>query len=208
MAGKVSAAREKTESAILSAAEVEFEQHGFGGARLQRIADRAGVPKANVHYYFGNKQGLYDAVLQGVLKLWDDAFDQLHPEDDPREVLAHYVREKMRYSRENARAARILTHEILKGAPHLKDTLEGTLANWVHQRAGVIAHWVDEKKIAPLDPYHFIYFIWGSTQYYADYAVQIAAIHANEGAFDEKAYERATESVTIFILRACGLADD
>ena len=49
---------------------------------MQSIADKAGVPKSNVHYYFGNKRSLYNAVLEDVVGLWDQAFETLNPDDD------------------------------------------------------------------------------------------------------------------------------
>ena len=48
---------------ILAAAEAEFADKGFAGARVASIAARAGVNKAMLYYYFGNKEALYDAVL-------------------------------------------------------------------------------------------------------------------------------------------------
>lgn len=48
---------------ILEAARDEFATRGFAGARTQRIAQRAGVNKQLLFYYFGSKRGLYDAVL-------------------------------------------------------------------------------------------------------------------------------------------------
>ena len=47
--------RERNSENILAAAEQEFVLHGFKGTSMQAIADRAGVPKANIHYYFKNK---------------------------------------------------------------------------------------------------------------------------------------------------------
>lgn len=54
-------------SAILAAAEVEFDTHGFTGARVQRIADAAGVNKQLIFYYFGSKPGLFREVLGASL---------------------------------------------------------------------------------------------------------------------------------------------
>lgn len=48
---------------ILTAALAEFAAHGRGGARTQRIAERAAVNKQLLHYYFRDKAGLYEAVL-------------------------------------------------------------------------------------------------------------------------------------------------
>lgn len=61
---------------IRAAALREFAQYGYDGARLERIARSAGVHTAQIHYYFRNKRGLYEAVqahlkppsLEGVLE--------------------------------------------------------------------------------------------------------------------------------------------
>src|SRR4051794_40847677 len=54
---------EASRSAILKAALAEFAQHGVAGARIDAIASAAGLNKALLYYYFGNKDGLYTAVL-------------------------------------------------------------------------------------------------------------------------------------------------
>ena len=55
--------RQKNEEAIIKAAEDEFARHGFKGTSMNTIAQNAGLPKANLHYYFTNKLGLYVACL-------------------------------------------------------------------------------------------------------------------------------------------------
>ena len=45
----------------------EFSAHGFRGVSVTAIAKEAGATPAMIHYYFGNKQGLYEAVLQRAL---------------------------------------------------------------------------------------------------------------------------------------------
>lgn len=52
--------------AILAAAEVEFDLHGFDGVRVEHVADRAGYNKSLVYRHFGGKQGLWDAVVREV----------------------------------------------------------------------------------------------------------------------------------------------
>lgn len=51
-------------STILNAALAEFSEQGAGGARLQAIADRSGVTKAMIHYYFNSKEQLYNEVFR------------------------------------------------------------------------------------------------------------------------------------------------
>lgn len=54
---------ERTRRALLDAALEEFAAKGRAGARVSAIAERAGVNKQLISYYFGGKQGLYDALL-------------------------------------------------------------------------------------------------------------------------------------------------
>jgi len=53
-----------TQETILRAAMSEFAERGLGGARVDRIADRAGINKKLIYYYFGNKEKLFLAVLE------------------------------------------------------------------------------------------------------------------------------------------------
>src|SRR5947209_13283664 len=55
---------ERSRAALLDAAEAEFAQRGFAGARVEAIAARAGLNKQLISYYFGGKQALYDAIVQ------------------------------------------------------------------------------------------------------------------------------------------------
>ena len=51
--------RQANEARILQAAEHVFAGAGYAGATMAMIAELAGLPKANLHYYFGSKQDLY-----------------------------------------------------------------------------------------------------------------------------------------------------
>ena len=62
--------REENERTLLEAAEEIFAEQGFAGATTAAIARRAGVPKANLHYYFATKEALYRAVVERVLTAW------------------------------------------------------------------------------------------------------------------------------------------
>ncbi|MGB7444967.1 MAG: TetR/AcrR family transcriptional regulator [Coleofasciculaceae cyanobacterium] len=65
-AGKTKPVRDAqaTQAVILAAAEVEFAQHGFIAARTEAIAAKTGVAKSMIYYYFKDKEGLYQAVLE------------------------------------------------------------------------------------------------------------------------------------------------
>jgi AcrR family transcriptional regulator len=57
---------ERTRAAILAAATAEFTAKGLGGARVDDIARRARVNKRMIYHYFGDKEGLYLAVLEAT----------------------------------------------------------------------------------------------------------------------------------------------
>ncbi|MEM7209617.1 MAG: TetR family transcriptional regulator C-terminal domain-containing protein [Pseudomonadota bacterium] len=196
------ASRQVNEQKILQAAEREFEAHGYGGARMQRIADLAGLPKANVHYYFPNKQDLYIAVLSGIVDLWNSAFGDIHVDDDPAAMIESYIRAKLRYSQQNARAARIFTMEMIQGAPHLHDYLTDVTNKWIEQRVAVLNAWKEQGKVGEIDPYHLIFMIWSTTQYYADYHAQIALIF-EKSVLDETDFEQFANSLVDIILTGC-----
>ena len=58
-----------TESQILEAAKNVFQSKGMDGARMQEIADKAGINKAMLHYYYRSKQLLFEAVFKNAFAL-------------------------------------------------------------------------------------------------------------------------------------------
>jgi AcrR family transcriptional regulator len=54
----------QTEDKIFNAATLVFEEKGMDGARMQDIADKAGINKALLHYYFRTKDRLFEVVFQ------------------------------------------------------------------------------------------------------------------------------------------------
>lgn len=74
-----------TESRILDAAHRVFLREGTSGARMQEIANEAGVNKALLHYYFQNKQRLADAVFLRVVRNLFPAVQQIFESDQPFE---------------------------------------------------------------------------------------------------------------------------
>jgi AcrR family transcriptional regulator len=55
---------DRSQAIILNAARDEFAEHGLGGARVDRIAERAGLNKRLIYYYFEDKEKLFQAVLE------------------------------------------------------------------------------------------------------------------------------------------------
>jgi AcrR family transcriptional regulator len=60
----------ETRESILHAAREVFVEKGLNGARMQEIADRAGINKALLHYYFSNKENLFDTIFKEAFSLF------------------------------------------------------------------------------------------------------------------------------------------
>lgn len=193
------------ERAIVQAAERVFAGAGFGGATMAAIAKEAGLPKPNLHYYFGSKQALYRAVLERTLSEWLEPAECIVATADPREALERYIREKMRLSFARPSASRVWANELLHGAPELRTTLVRTLRPLMRRKAAVIEQWIAEGRMAPVDSMHLFFTIWAATQTYADFEAQICALLGRQH-LDRAAQGRATQHVVSLILRGCGLS--
>lgn len=64
---KETATTDTTEQRIFDAAHEVFVQKGLDGTKMQEIADRAGINKALLHYYYRSKEKLYEMVAKGVI---------------------------------------------------------------------------------------------------------------------------------------------
>jgi len=70
-----------TEALILKAAKQIFQQKGMVGARMQEIANKAGINKAMLHYYYRNKQLLFEAVFSKAFSLLAPELNKVLNED-------------------------------------------------------------------------------------------------------------------------------
>jgi len=192
--------RAENEKAILAAAEHVFAEHGFRGATTAEIAARAGIPKANLHYYFPTKAALYRRVIQRVLEMWMAAAAVLDRSDDPAIALAGYIGTKMDLARAEPLGSKIWASEIMRGAPVIQDFLETTLRDWVATREVIFKRWIASGKLRPIEPRNLLSMIWASTQHYADFSHQIAVLNEGRPLTDAQ-FETAKQQVISMILR-------
>ena len=84
--------KQSTEEKILAAAKKVFYKKGLKGARMQEIADDAGVNKAMLHYYFRSKQKLFDQVFsQSVRSITPQLMDVFLEESNLQTKITHLV---------------------------------------------------------------------------------------------------------------------
>lgn len=195
--------REENERVILEAAEQVFAEFGFGGATTQMIAERAGIPKANLHYYFPTKESLYSRVVQRIFNIWLDAADSFDDEDDPAAALGAYIDIKMEISRAHPAGSKVWASEVMHGAPIIQEYLESTLQDWTESRIRVIEGWIAAGKMAPVEPRHLLYMIWATTQHYADFRHQIETLNGGRP-LSQAQWEAAKRDVKRIILTGVG----
>lgn len=112
---------ERTRAAILDAATQEFSAHGLEGARVDAIAERAGVNKRMLYHYFGDKDALFLAVLEAAYADIRRREGEIDIEGlSPPEAIAEVVRITFRYFQQNQHFISLLGSENLALARHVK----------------------------------------------------------------------------------------
>jgi AcrR family transcriptional regulator len=121
---------EGTRARILDAATQEFARHGLGGARVDRIAERAGANKRMLYYYFGDKDELFLAVLEDAYARIRRAELELRLGDvPPAEGVRRLVEFTWRYYLRHPEFLTLLNSENLHRARHLKRSKHITSMN-------------------------------------------------------------------------------
>ncbi len=112
---------EGNRKSILAAATTEFSEKGFGGASVNKIAERANTSKRMLYHYYGNKEALFLAVLEATYADIRKAERELDLElADPKESITRLVTFTWDYYRENPHFLALLNEENLHRAEHLK----------------------------------------------------------------------------------------
>jgi len=126
---------ERTRSRILRAATAEFAAKGYAGARVGEIADRAGVNKQLISYYFGGKEGLYRTIAQTWLDEQREA-EPVHREMDLPSLAVDFIA-RNETMRENTRllAWEGLTGGEDPGGPARTAVLQGALTELKRRQA-------------------------------------------------------------------------
>lgn len=196
--------RKENEALIIAAAEKIFADMGYAGATMQQIADAAGLPKANLHYYFPTKENLYRHVIDKIFNLWLEAADIFESAEGPREGLSSYIDAKLESSRRFPNGSKVWANEVIQGAPIIQDYLETKLNAWTQSKAEIIERWIDEGLMDPINPKNLLYFIWSSTQHYADFQHQIRTLNNNSDLSEDQWLE-VKEDIKKLVLKGLGV---
>jgi TetR/AcrR family transcriptional regulator len=200
--------RDKVETAILTEAVRQFAECGYEGTSIATVAERAGLSKQNLMYYFPTKQALYQRVLDNVLDDWLARMASLaDPGKDPGDVLRAYVRAKLAFSREQPLASRVYAMEVIGGAKLYADQIRRRVIPLLRADIAVFERWIAEGKIAPVNATHLLFAVWAMTQSYADFAAQMTLVLDREQ-LQPSDFDDAERLITGMVLAAVGLQEN
>ncbi|MFT4805597.1 MAG: TetR/AcrR family transcriptional regulator, partial [Psychroserpens sp.] len=104
---------ENTEHQILEAAKKVFQLKGMDGARMQEIADEAGINKAMLHYYFRNKEMLFTAVFINAFSMMAPHLNRiLNDESSIEEKIRHFTHDHLSFIMEHPYLPKFIIQEL------------------------------------------------------------------------------------------------
>jgi TetR/AcrR family transcriptional regulator len=113
-----------TEEKIFEAATDVFIEKGMDGARMQDIADKAGINKALLHYYFRTKDKMFNAVFEMIAK---QVFRKFAPVFDENltleEKIRFFFREHITFLQQNPRLPGFLLNEVNRNPERIRKLL-------------------------------------------------------------------------------------
>ena len=150
---------------ILDAASEAFADKGYAATKIATIAELAGLPKSNVHYYFKSKENIYAKVLEDIAPSYLTAcMPVLEDDETPIEALTHTLIRMIRLFERQPFASKVIMAELREGARRLPREF---FARWTAQTQSSLAgirQWVDRGLLAPVDPEHALLTIWAIAQ--------------------------------------------
>lgn len=131
----------RTIQCILQAATNVFSEVGFAGARVDEIADRAGVNKATIYYHIGDKEALYAQVIHNIFGKASEIFARnLQTATSPEEKLCIFVRNVAQVVDQHPELAAIILREQASGGQNLPEMVAQDLARII----GIISEILEE----------------------------------------------------------------
>ncbi len=152
---------EQSRQLILEAATREFATEGLAGARTDSIAKAAGVNKALLYYYYGDKEALYGAVLQYVLGDLLQDVEQILDSDRPAgyRILA-YLATHFNFVATHPEYRRLMQFEMMRAgagnSPHFPRLIEVFFRPLMLKVVGVLQEGIRSGEFRAVHPQHFL----------------------------------------------------
>ncbi len=193
-----------TEEKIMAAAKKVFLRHGMAGARMQSIADEAGINKALLHYYFRSKEKLFSIVFQkAVTEVIPQIVKVFNTDDNFFDKIRQFVSEYLEFIAKNPYLPMFIMHELASRPEHIKELLDSVKfdRNFIFQD---IQNEVDKGTIRPVKPIHLMVNIISLCVFPVVAKPMISEMFVSDGlidSYDQFLEERKTE-VADFVINS------
>lgn len=147
----------ETEEQILKAAKKIFQEQGFAGARMQEIADEAGINKSMLHYYFRSKDKLFQKVFQeSVRQFFPVVFKVLDSDLALVPKIEKLVETYYDIFREHPHLPRFVIHEMNQHPNRFKEFMNGAGIEMPVKFIKQIRAEIEAGEMKPIQPQEFI----------------------------------------------------
>jgi TetR/AcrR family transcriptional regulator len=120
-----------TEDKIFDAANTVFIKKGYDGARMQEIAEEAGINKALLHYYYRTKDKLFDTIFEKILEtFFPKVFEFMKSDMDLFQKLEFFIDNYIDFIQRNPFIPGFVVHEISRNPDRI--------VNFLGHRSGLI----------------------------------------------------------------------
>jgi len=152
---------QQTKERILQAAQKEFANRGFSGARMEAIARGADINKAMLFYYFSSKDNLYRTVLFGVFSEFFGEIGRFISQPlTPGLLLEKFPEIYIRFIARHPDLVRIMVFDLI----HNPENVTAAMAEIINEKMfykprpllDMIKRWHDQGLISEADPLHFM----------------------------------------------------
>lgn len=187
-----------TEKAILAAARKIFTEKGKDGTRMQEIADEAGINKAMLHYYFRNKQRLFEAVfMEAFQKILPQINRIVTSENDFFETLEIFIVNYINLIIDNPHIPGFILHELSQNPDNIAKMM-GEQMPFVQNVITKIEIEIQNGNIKPIDPRQIFVNIIGLCifPFVARPILQTALFNSDKIAYQQFLADRKTEVFT------------
>jgi len=142
-----------TEKRILEAARTHFHEKGFAGARMQKIADEAGINKAMLHYYYRTKEQLFQAVFQqDIQKLMPEIIQILTSDLSLYQKIRQFADRYITNIQENPFLPGFVVHELSQNPERLVNMVAEQNAIQLEPFFNQVQREIDAGRIRAQDP--------------------------------------------------------
>ncbi len=175
---------DRSQNTILAAARDEFAEYGLGGARMDRIAERAGLNKRLIYYYFEDKEKLFQAVLEQAYRDIREQEAQLHLLDlEPATAVRRLIEFTWNYYLAHPEFMTLLNSANLHKARHLAESKRARELNspLIETLAGVLERGRRDGSFrGGVDPVQLYVSIAGMAYFYLSNSYTLSAIFGRD----------------------------